>query len=203
MFESWRIKGTIAKLQHDNPDVRRAALEKVRNMRPVPDKALPALIALLEDPYEVIRFYSADAIERVVPPATSAVPALIRAYGRNTNEDVRTMVLAAFGGIGESAAEAVPLLITAITSGTSKEKLFASEAVARTGRAGVKAIPTLVAAMLNESNDPRLRVNAAGAIGFIGTSQHQEAIEALRKASNDTNAEIQENAKESLRRLYE
>ena len=74
MFESWRLNGLIAKLSNENPDIRRAALEKVRNMEPVPHKALPALIQLLEDSYEVIRFYSADAIERIVPPATSAVP---------------------------------------------------------------------------------------------------------------------------------
>jgi hypothetical protein len=198
MFQTWRL---IAKLRSGNPDTRREALEKVRHMQPVPGKTLPALIELLDDPYEVIRFYSADAIERVVPPATLAVPALMRAYGRNANEDVRTMILAAFGGIGASASAAVPLLVTAINSGTKKERLFASQAVARIGPAAEKAIPVLVSVLLDEASDLRLRVNAAGALGFIATRAHGDAMQALQSAADDRNSEVCENAQESLRRL--
>ena len=72
--------------------------------------AVPALVKLMEDPLQHVRWEAAKALEGIADP--SAVPALINALG-DSDTDVAWVAGEALGAIGE---ESVPALLQRLAS---------------------------------------------------------------------------------------
>jgi HEAT repeat protein len=94
------------------------------------------------------------------PKAEEAVPSLVAAL-RDDDEDVRVMVAAALGQIGNKAAVAMPALLVAVKGDSDKVRQRAASAMLAVPEKFYVAIPPLVRAMEDEGPTVRRAVAEA------------------------------------------
>ena len=101
-----------------------------QNIGPGAAEAVPALVRVLDDPVDYVRFPAADAIGAIGPAASAAVPALIRRFQTKGEIGlVLNRVALALGAIGPLAKEALPALEQAVM--TNRLGPAAREAILR------------------------------------------------------------------------
>lgn len=179
--------------------VRQAPLEALAQIGATHPQVIPALISLLNDPPAPqdsdggqLRELAAESLGVIGPPAQSAVPALIRASG-DESESLRRKTLAALGSVGGGAAVAVPALLEAMLLDASPAVRDA--AMEALGKVGPVALPFLE--QLLEDEDPEARWRSATAIGRMGTSG-RPAAPALVKVIDDESPLVRMSALEAL-----
>lgn len=161
--------------------LRQRATNAIFHLRNIPERAIPALVAAVEDPDERVRPGAVAVLGKMGPQAAPAVPGLVKAVD---NKSVQASH--ALGRIGPSARDALPALRRALADpktsttfllfsssdvGASESREItlaetAAEALGGLGAEAAPAVPDLVRAM----KDPRLavRVKAVRALGQIG-----------------------------------
>jgi len=96
------------------------------------------------------------------------------------------------------ARDAVPALITALSSSSEEVRCTSAQALAAVGAAASNAVPKLVVLTTDESSSIRLcAVEALGRIGFRST----ESVQAVRAALGDTNEDVRLLAGRALAQL--
>jgi len=168
----------ISLLDDEDEKVRGAA---VRALGAIGGPAVPAidpLGSLLLDPDLSVASFSeaADALKKVAtagPP--HAVSLLVRAF-ENENDVVCLRAARAAAGIGELA---VPPLVAALKSRSSRYRRFAAFALAAMGEEAKTAVSDLTRAV--RDGDARVRRNAAEALGRIGEPSAAKALLPLLK----------------------
>jgi HEAT repeat protein len=132
--------------------------------------AVPALVGLLGNKDEYVRWYAAYALGRIGPEAREAVPALARALGDN-NKDVRRCAAEALGRIGPEAREVVPALVGLLGDENKYVRGHAAEALGWIGLEAREAIPAL-GKLLNDECE-FARKAAADALKKIKAAQEK------------------------------
>lgn len=152
--------------------------------------ALGELIDQLQDEDLVVRMSAAMALGNLGPRAKQAIPALARVV-QDSNEDhnVHRRAVQALASIGP---DAVPELINALQDGKTIVRRFAAGAL---GGEGSEAVPALVAAL--EDEDRNVRLISVQSLGKIGP-QAQDAVEPLRRATQDEHYSIATSATRAL-----
>jgi HEAT repeat protein len=203
--------------------VRREAVWGLAKIGAQAAPAIPALARALADRDVSVRKGAARALGLLGRMATPAIPFLIRAL-KDTDLLFCRMAGWALGKIGSSAVDA---LVAALSSHDKFIRREAAWALGQIGAEAAVAVPKLTAILKSSSEDssqnslPKLhahqdtevvylhsipdealRVNAARALGEIGTSA-RSAIPALRAALADANPSVAEAASIALEQLEE
>lgn len=151
------------------------AARTIGKLGPEARAAVPALAAMLDDPFRhdppVIDEAVIDALARIGNAARPAVPALVRVSGRDP--DIERAAAAAVDQIllSPPAGPAdVPGLMRDLRDRDASVRVRAAKALGTLGAAGRPAVPLLVEALKDSDVDVRLL-----------------ALKALRKISPDTN----------------
>lgn len=160
--------------------------------------AVPALVALLDDDSEQLRWDVAVALGGIGEEAAGAVPALTRELESRSLEFRREIVIT-LGRIGPAAEAAVPRLAVLLEGSPDRElRRLAAATLGWIGSRAEDAVPVLIAALRDESTD--VRESAAVALGKIGP-RASPAVPALTKALRDESRGVRYGAAMSLRGL--
>lgn len=188
-------------LEASDPRIRAAAARGVGALRADGRPAQPALLRLLADASEPVRWHAANALHRV-GPGPGAVSGLAEALG---GEDPYVCGFAAWtlGNLGAAAAAAVPDLTAALDGRRGAFRLpeldqrwLAARALGLIGPPAGDAVPALTLALRDA--DRKLRVQSALALGRIGPAA-APAREALQHASRDSDPEVRFHAEQALK----
>lgn len=167
------------------------------------DRAIPRLIALLEDPCPLVRVSAAYALGR--NPSPDAVEPLINQYQQDWNGYVRKGVVWALGNCRDRRS--LNTLIDAVKSDISAVRLWAASSLAQMATLEydviVAAVPPLIEAL---RRDPvaAIRSNCAWSLGELCREMpsnvvYATAIDALIEAfAEDEDTGVREDAKASM-----
>jgi hypothetical protein len=161
----------IIRAMHDPyPFVRWAAARTVGKIRPpdeenatppLPDKAVPALAALLKDPDIDLRLAAARTLELYGTKAARAIDALI--YSLKVGDpDIRRAAMQTLLAIGPTAHKAIPALIALLSNDEAQLRQAAAETLGRFGPAARSALPAL--RKLLRDSDVEVRKAASEAV---------------------------------------
>lgn len=181
--------GRPATAWHDDladPDeiARSLAAERLRD-----PAAVPVLEHLLKsDGPAAPRWYAADVLGQIGPPARAAGPALVAAL-HDPDPTVRKVAIQSIGKLAPEVPGAVPALIELFPD------VGAVRAVAEFGPAAGDAVPKLIP--LLDDPDPAVRRNACRTLGRIGAAA-RSAVPALTARLTDPNPPVREYAAKAL-----
>ncbi len=168
--------------------------------------AVPQLIRLLSDDDLLVRRDVALALGNMGPAAKEAVPALVKALSKPSEDDtVRNNLVRTLGEIGPDAAAAVPVLAAILkdlkeTEGDEELRRKAILAVGQIGGPQVgQAMEPLKKAL--RDRDPLLREVAAAAFANLGEEAHAVVPE-LTLALADEKVEVRRNAGVALHKAF-
>jgi HEAT repeat protein len=167
------------------------------------ERAIPALIGLLNDPCPLVRVSAAYGLGR--NPSVDAVEPLIQQYNQDWNGYVRKGVVWALGNCRDRRA--IPTLIDAIRTDISAVRLWAASSLAQMASIGydaiVAAVPPLIETLLRDPV-PAVRSNCAWSVGELcrelpSNPIYGAAIDALLEAIvEDSDLGVQEDARGAL-----
>jgi HEAT repeat protein len=155
------LKAFMQNLRNTDPDIRQFTAQSLADLKS--DRALPALVAALDDTDKGVRVLSIQAIEKLGPQAASSVPALKRSLHRGGQES--DVAAQAIGQIGSAAQDAVPQLIVLLNK--TENRLCAARALGRIGPSAASATAPLVTALSDEDSSltKLVIIEALGRIG--------------------------------------
>lgn len=186
-YLGWRTARNIPKLvellDHQNPAVRRGALEKLRWVKPPPPSALQPVIARLKDPSTKVRVIAAAMLEQYGEQAKTALPQLLDAL-KDRNAFVCSNASGAIVATGGLTDAHLPRLIALLSDDECRNKTFVMKLITPYGRKASAAVPVLKK-KLSRWVDGKV---AAETLARIGA--HRELLAALPKASSVERAHI-------------
>lgn len=181
-------RAAAAALSDIDPAVRAAAAHAIIFLPN--QEAATLLLPLLKDKSEFVRREIVFALGEARHP--SAVSALVDLLTRDKQPSVRAAAAIALGEIADRAAlVALSQIVTGEGSKKKKSKSDEEEFVVRSavrslGRIGSRAaVPTLIAALQNESNSIDTRREAATALGLLGDAAALPALNTVFQANAD------------------
>ncbi len=187
------VPALIEALTDPAQDVRRAAAHVLGEMGAEARAAIPALIQALKDPLEGVRRKAAFALGEMGTEARAAVPALTQCLG-DQSAGVRRWAAHALGEIGPTAPAAIPALIESLGAEDVRNRSVSAAALVKMGS---RALPRLVDALRH----PNPLVRRLAALTLSKSPRSDQAVEDLRKLSEDADATVREAAFEALRRI--
>ena len=168
--------------------------------------AIPALVAVLENPNEVVNAapIAAEALGRIGPPAASAIPNLLKTLERPEVESggfedasVRALAAEAIGRIGIKNAEVCEQLGKVLSDANLYVRATSAQALLRNDCEGSAAVRAL--AELMKADDLGVRRFALQAIEDL-PSTPESLREPLKNALNDPDSEVASAARAILNR---
>jgi HEAT repeat protein len=167
-------------LNDTDGEVRATACSSLHQIGQFAERAIPALMARLEDDNDRVRWAAAGTLGAMRGKAEPAIPALIAAL-KDKDAKVRGAAAMALSLIGPAAKAAIPALIEALRDATFSQQVDYARALAAFGPAAKDAVPVLVEIM-PKSKDIAA-ASMATALGAIGPDA-KDAVPALLKAIN-------------------
>jgi HEAT repeat protein len=179
-------------LNDSDPSVRAAAANALREIGAAAKSAYPSLVELAKDPDVDVRCAAVAAVV-VVQGDPKATVAALRAALNDANIQVRAAAAAATGGLRESAADLVPVLIDLLKDkDNANVRRAAMRGLGNIGPSAKAAVTDLVG--LLSDDEQRLRGDAARALVQIGV----DSVPALRVAAGSENAYVRLHAVNAL-----
>ena len=161
----------IETLGDENGQMRRMAAYA---LAAVGEPAVPALSEALQHTEDAIRVEATYALAQMGNAAAAAIPALME-RAKDGCVEVRRYLPEAFGGLGATAASAVPVLTDIVAIDDDGQARFeAALALAQIGPAASDAIPVLTNALSDENR--YVRDNAVLALKRISTPEAEAAL---------------------------
>lgn len=185
----------LSAARDSSAEVRAAAMQALGDAGRAEPRALSALGAGLRDRATIVSLQAAKSLWALHQPAESIVPVLIAIL--ETSERWRAAYV--LGDMGACAAPAVPALARLLVEERVPRpfRIPPSSAFAL-GKIGRMAIPELTALLQNQ--DPRVRMNALMAFGFMGPAGH-EAVPQVMQVLKDDDIEVRHTAALTLASL--
>ena len=136
------------------------ALEALALIGPQAQKAVPAILRLLNDKDLELRRAAALALGQLRPLATNVIAALVNAL---TNGDWYTEenTVRALGAIGPAASNAIPALVIELNHFHPDFRTFAAEALGNLGSGAKTATPALLTALQDQHSQVREAARSA------------------------------------------
>jgi HEAT repeat protein len=181
-------RAAAAALNDESPAVRVAAAHAILSLPSA--EAASLLFPLLKDKDEFVRREAAFALGG--SRSHAATTALVDLMLHDKKQSVRAAAAVALGQIGgEDALTALTQVVTGQGSKKKKSKSFEDEFIIRSavrslGQIGSRtSVPTLIAALQDETNSIETRREAASALGLIGDPSALPALQAAFAANAD------------------
>ena len=200
------LPATLDLLKSSEEEFRLSAVRILSEMRPETKGATTGLAFALKDSSKEVRQRSIDALGRIGPAASNAVPAIVQAIGRGALEDDYIEASEAVNRIGVAG---IPALVQAAKDGNNKSRAFAIRALSEyiTGQRKIVrgtlnaerahlVTPALIGALDDQAND--IRQTAIEALEQLGDL----AIPALKEALLQKNTQIRFGAASVLGKLH-
>lgn len=171
LFRGEPLCGWRMQLHDPSVEARRQAGEAFRDMDvALLKQAIEELTRAVTDEDVQVRRSVAQALSKVGPAATSAIPALIKASEMKQGDPrfvfwARYHAIAALGNIGPRAKEAIPVLTRQLGSGDPLDE-YRAEALGKIGPEARVALPALVK-LFRAANQPGAQSHAGIAIAQI------------------------------------
>jgi HEAT repeat protein len=185
-----------------DPDfhARRSAITVLEMVGPDAAPVAGALAKALNDPDRFVRWAAARALGKLAPGAAAvAVPGLISLLS-DADLDLGLAAASSLKQYGLAALPAAPALAESARAGKALDlRLEAIRVLEHIGPAAAPAALPVLTVALGDA-DPHVRLAAAVALGKFGPAAH-DAVEALSRARDDANLEVQEAAAEALLRI--
>lgn len=163
-------------------------------------QAEEALRTVLSDPEAPVRQRAVWALGRRTPPEPATITAMT-ALLHDPVDSVRAEASEALGRVGPSAVVAVPdLRRMAVSDPSSLVRRWAAWASARLTGVADETARTLVAILLNPSEEPEVRREAAEGLGHLGVEK-SEVLDALRLTADSLDPVLAAYSREALHRL--
>ncbi len=143
-----------------------------RHMVSTPDaksQIIGALTFALEDPAPSVRLAALEDLEKIGPPAKSAVSSLLPLF-TDLEDEVRCHTARAFGRIGAKDVD-LSGLIRLLKDPSPQVRAAAAEALGKLGAASATSLPELVE--LLQDRDEEVRNQAAAALGKAESLDHE------------------------------
>jgi HEAT repeat protein len=183
----------IAQLQSSDVETRRAAARALGQESEADERVVDALTNSVDDDDAEVRRLSIDALGNFGASANASLPALTGALS-DSEPAIGLRAALAIQKIEPANSESQPVLIAAMHRGDGRILLE----VGAMGEKAEWAVPTISALLAHEA--PQMRALAAQTLGRIGPPA-RGAESALRRATTDANAAVQEAARAALNRL--
>ena len=185
------VEFLIKKLENGDLDDRDRAATAVGMIGEPAQAAVPALIRVLEEEISWARRNAAELLDPVEPSPSNQKPkAVTEEFMR---EVVRQSAAWAFGQIGPSAIDAVPVLLLALKKDPDKiVRSNAARSLDQIGKQDIALLPDLVQAMNDESWG--VRVTAAYAVYRTDRSKWDIVLPLLTEALNHEQSFIRSDA---------
>ena len=140
----------------------------------------------LSDPDAKVRLNAIQALGRIGPAASAAVPAMVEEYLKVAEALTKIDICIALGEIGPAA---VPALVEVLKSSEDEyTKYSACVALGKIGPAASAAVPAMVE-VLKSSEDENTKYNACVSLGEIGAAAVPALVEVL-KSSKDVHKKV-------------
>ena len=169
------IDALIQGTSDENPRIRQMSAWTLSGIKTPTSRVVPALISVLSDPDENIRFAGSIALQNLGEPA---VPYLIDALTADPAE-IRLNAAYALGEIGAPLDTIVPALIRTLTDAEWNVRRLVVRALVTIGDPAVEPLITAL-----HSPNPDLGRMAERVLNDIGTPQARQAV-AAKKALTD------------------
>lgn len=183
-------------------DARADAVRALGRTGPDAGKAVPALVAALEDGHGPVSAAAAETLGVLGAKAASAVPALIKVVEGHGDESTRRAAVEALGRIGPNAKPAVPALVTLLRRRGADAPTYQAQVARALGDIGPgaeAAVPALIKA-LQDPTDVALRTQSAYALGQVGPAS-EAAVPTLAAALKDRDDDVRARAAHALGRI--
>jgi HEAT repeat protein len=191
-----RLPALIVALQDPESRVRLAVLDVLETMAEDAGSATGVLIKVLNDPDPFVRWSAMRTLSRIGPAkGVAAVEPLTRHFN-DRDLDVRLASMQVIERFGAAGKDAVPALINELRFEDPQVRLSALRALGGIGEAAQAAVPA-VADSLSHS-DVRVRRMAAEVLGRFGPATRLKAEEPLKKALEDSDADVRKAASDAL-----
>ena len=187
------VSDRIARLSDPDAAVRRTAARSLRGQPRPDERVIAALTKSAADTDAEVRYVSIDALGQYGANAKSSLPVLKSALA-DSEKRVRLEAALAIPKIDRNDASFPPILISAMREGDGRTLL----AVGAMGADAAWAVPTLIGLLSHPT--PQVRALAARTLGRIGPAA-STAKSALETARGDSNAAVQNAAKDALNRI--
>ncbi|QDU40685.1 HEAT repeat protein [Maioricimonas rarisocia] len=185
----------VARLDSDDPAVRKDALTELARMGRAASTASLAVRTLQSDSDPAVRGHVAWAMWCIDNDTWNSVPTLQELLG-NDDPEVVQFACYVLGTMGQDAAEAIPELEQLIGRADGATRLHAAEATARIDGTNTAAIDVLVAALSDEAVETRWL--AAIALSSASDATSTRVVEALTASLTDESADVRSAAALSL-----
>jgi HEAT repeat protein len=184
-----------------------SAASLLGKLGPVAKAAVPALQEALRSPFPELRASSAAALVRIEGKLADRLPVLLTAFQDLPVEDpseddpveaLREVVLAALGGIGKDAKEAVPRVRSLLAEGPLSQRILAADALWHITGETKPVLPVLQRGL--ESGDPATRRKAVEVLGALGPAA-RPAADAIKELLEDTERDVRLAAAAALKKI--
>jgi HEAT repeat protein len=184
------------RLADGNTESRRQAVADVFLAAVPPERAVPLLVAALQDLEPAVRREAAVGLWDYGKSALGAAPVLAACL-RDPSAEVRRVCAGALGALAHEAQEAIPALAGALDDPYGNVRLEALRTLAHFGPAAAEA-GERVRRILREEARPSLREQAACALGSIEPASVVARQTLEHAARSDDDAGVRRTAAEAI-----
>lgn len=170
---------------------RRMVMELIRAKAPTSRPAVPALIAIAQDPGDPLRIQAIGVLALLGAAQESVDTLLLTAH--DAEPHARAAALRALARLDATSAKVQVAMVKAVRDPNVDVKLAATEGV------GSDGIPTLIE--LLRQNDEGLRDAAARALGRIGPGAWAAGADLQRLAQSDPAERVRQSARTALQAI--
>ena len=188
-------------LSNENPEIRREAALALGQIGPRAATAVGKLQPLLKDKSPAVKVESLVALAEIGSASQPAV-ADIDSLLTDADPGIRPIACYALGRIGAPAKSSVPKLQKMLSSRIPHERTIAAWSLVQIHPEPetVKVAIPLLADAIHGARNPNVRIQAAEALGKVGSGS-SVAKDALQTAANDADPAVKKAATEALAKL--
>ena len=188
------------RLEDENDDVRREAVQALGGLRNTSEIVVSALLLRLEDEDAKVRHQAAFALGRLGNASESVIDGLLLRLQDGDNS-VRASAARALGRLGNTSEIVITTLLLRLEDGDNGDnsvRAWAAEALGGLGNASEVVISTLLLHL--EDGDNSVRASAARALGRLGNAS-ETIISALLLRLEDGDNSVRRSAAQALGNL--
>jgi HEAT repeat protein len=200
------LQALIGLLKDDSPLVRTHTLAAIRCLGPRARRAVPAIIAGLDDPEadqdkRTVRGEAIMALVEIGGEISAAVPGLVKAV-KDKDTNVQIQALKALGGLALKDERVTDALIWAVDKNLETHvRAEAALAIGMIGPSAKKAIPTLREILKDPDAPLVMQYAVVNALGKMGTAAKDAIPDLMGLSGRVTDTGLQEAIRQSIQTI--